>query len=138
MTNDFKTIRKALPGVHDQVLLTAAGMSDAQKRQPEWLWYENDAGLTSMGRWQRDPGATPYVRLDMVLAALDTLAAELARLRANALDLSAVPEGMGWVVLHSISDGNIMAAVGTPGRIKDAIADTPAAALAAAIERVRG
>lgn len=73
------------------------------------------------------------------LEIIDTITAletEIAALRQNALDLTKVPDGATWR-LFSIPDGNIMAEVGWPNKVRDAISDSPAAAFNAACERAR-
>jgi hypothetical protein len=67
-----------------QVLLAAQTLSDAQKQQPEWLWYENETFQTSLGRWQKHQGQAPYVRADIYTEAsarITALSAEVERLR---------------------------------------------------------
>lgn len=89
-------------------------------------------------------GATAGTKNSRSIKALATLEARIAELEACALDLTKVPEGFGWIV-HSLRDGNIKATIGTdhnpphdPGREYEAIADTPRAALEAAIGRIKG
>jgi hypothetical protein len=59
-----------IPGVDSQVLTAACEMTEAQKKQPEWLWHENGDDISvSWGRWSSNPNAAPYIRADLVLDA---------------------------------------------------------------------
>lgn len=70
--------------------------------------------------------------------ALDAIEAELQCLRddPNRLDFTGAPSVFVWQ-LFGLADGNIMAKVGIHGKETEAISDTPRAALAAAIKRLK-
>jgi type IV secretory pathway protease TraF len=67
----------AIPDVNGQVILAAAEMTALQKAAPEWMWHGQ--GQTSFGRWQYAEGQAPYVRGDLVLAAIATARAAGAK-----------------------------------------------------------
>ena len=64
-------------GVDGQAVRAAREMRAAEKRQPEWLWYDNETMRVAMGRWRRDEHQAPYIRLDLALAEIDRLRAAL-------------------------------------------------------------
>jgi len=64
----------AIPGVDPQVMLAAAELDAEQKANPEWLWYGHDIQKLTFGPWQKQVSQAPYIRADLLAAAL--LAAE--------------------------------------------------------------
>lgn len=74
--------RLRIPGVDSQVLTAAAEMDEAEKANPEWLWYNgNGAVAVSFGRWAKVEDQAPYIRADLVIAALSLIEAERDKLR---------------------------------------------------------
>ncbi|MFT9070891.1 MAG: hypothetical protein ABF446_11420 [Acetobacter orientalis] len=63
---------KAVPvsSMDTQVSTAAHEMTDDQKKLPEWVWLNPDAGEMSFGRWPRVSGNyAPYIRADLALEA---------------------------------------------------------------------
>lgn len=65
-------------GVESQVILSAMELEEHQPWNPDWLWYDGDAGSVSLGRWPRETKAGAYVRLGMALRTIAALQARLA------------------------------------------------------------
>ncbi|WEK50366.1 MAG: hypothetical protein P0Y66_22435 [Candidatus Kaistia colombiensis] len=58
----------AIKGIDSQVLVAARTLDDDQKRNPNWLWYADDARDVSFGRWHCYPLQAPYIRADLIPA----------------------------------------------------------------------
>jgi hypothetical protein len=62
-----------IAGVDGQVTLAIDDMDDAEKKNPAWLWFENEHNHMSLGRWASVPCQAPYVRGDLVADAMRAL-----------------------------------------------------------------
>lgn len=69
-----RSYEEGIEGVDGQVLMAARTLDDEQRRNPEWLWHSEDR--LSFGRWQRHPAQAPYIRADLVVDAIRSLADE--------------------------------------------------------------
>lgn len=54
-------------GVDGQVSATFVSLTEDQRANPEWLWYEHDEATLTFGRWQKTPSAAPCIRGDLAL-----------------------------------------------------------------------
>lgn len=100
----------------------------------------NDAMVWAPSKWSNEAPC----RIRDALAALDTITAEITTLRANALDLSAVPEGWLFesiVRVKKYFECDLVRPIGSflisGDREVYGTGPTPSAALSSAIERAK-
>ena len=71
-----EAICNSIPYVNTNVV--QAAIDGDFSNSPQWIWRNHENGVVGFGRWPDDPDAAPYIRADLICAALARMSTEHA------------------------------------------------------------